>query len=268
MSPISDTTSAVDAVRIKTVPPTAILRWLSLGWRDLRQAGSASLLHGLIVTIVSLAITAETLVFWQLLPGSISGFVLVGPFLATGLYALSCRIEKGRPTSLRHAINAWRHGSRCLFLFGTLLILAATAWVLFSVAMFHFFIDVQINQPIDFLRHVLTQDEATFMLWTILGGLGSALTFAATVAALPLLVERDINTRDAVYASIRAVSENPVTMVAWAMTILVITGFSFLTLMLGFIILYPLLGHASWHVYRDLIDAEELAPRCEFPAHG
>ena len=267
MSPISTTTSLADAIRLKTVSPAAILRWLSLGWRDLRRAGGASLLHGLIVCVISLAITAVTFVYWEVLPGAASGFVLIGPFLATGLYALSCRIEKGRSTSMRHAINAWRHGSRCLFVSGILLVLAATAWVVFSVAMFHFFIDVEINQPLDFLRHVLAQDDGTFMLWTILGGLGSALAFAASVGALPLLVERNIDTRDAVYTSLRAVGENPVTMVLWAMTILFITGLSFITLMLGFIVLYPLLGHASWHVYRDLIDADAIPPRCEFPAH-
>jgi uncharacterized membrane protein len=202
------------------------------------------------------------------LPGAVSGFVLVGPFLATGLYALSFRIENDRSTSIRDVIDAWRLASKCLFVVGILLVLAATAWVVFSVAMFHLFIDTRIDQPLDFLRHVLTQDDGTFMLWTILGGLGAALAFAVTVGALPLLVEREINTRDAVYASIRAVSQNPQTMVLWAMTIMFITGLSFITLMLGFILLYPLLGHASWHAYRDLIDADALPMRQEFPANG
>jgi uncharacterized membrane protein len=254
-------------IKVKQAPPDLVLQWLSKGWRDVRIAGSASLLHGLIVTILSIVITAMTLLYWKLLPGAVSGFVLIGPFLATGLYVLSCKVGKSEPTSIKVAINAWRYSSKCLMLFGTLLILGATAWVVFSVAMFHFFIPVDIDHPIDFLKYVLTQDDGTFMLWTMLGGIGAALAFSMTVVGLPLLVERDITTPKAVYASIRAVSENPATMLLWAMVILMITGLSFATLMLGFIVLYPLLGHASWHAYKDLVDADAIPLRAEFPTN-
>ena len=201
-------------IKIKQAPPGHILRWLSKGWRDVRIAGSASLLHGLIVSILSIVITAMTLLYWQLLPGAVSGFVLIGPLLATGLYVLSCRIGKSEPTSIMDAINAWRYSSKCLMLFGFLLVLGATAWVVFSVAMFHFFIPVDIFHPIDFLKYVLTQDDGTFMLWTMLGGIGAALAFSMTVAGLPLLVERDITTPTAVYANAvrrnrNAVRRNP-----------------------------------------------------------
>ena len=215
------------------------------------------------ITVVagSLLILEITVLYWELLPGAVSGFVLTGPFLATGLYALSRRLESGRSTSVRDAINAWVHASRCLFNFGLLLLLSATAWVVFSVIMFRFFIDVEINTPLDFLRYVLTQDDLNFMLWTLLGGLGSALAFAVTVVSLPLLVERDVTTKLAILTSVKAVGNNPVTMLWWALIIMLITGLSLLTGMLGFIILYPLLGHASWHVYREVVDASELPLR-------
>ena len=267
MSPETSTKFNTPDIKVRQVHPKAILSWLSKGWRDVRTAGVASLIHGVIVSFLSMAITAMAFLYWELLPGAVSGFVIIGPLLATGLYTLSSRIEKSRPTSIRDVVNAWYNSSRCLLVFGVLLVLAATAWVAFSVIMFHFFIDAEINQPIDFLRYVLTQDNSSFMLWTILGGLGSALAFSMTVVALPLLVERDINTRDAIYASIRAVSENPVSMVLWAMTIMMITGLSFITLMLGFIVLYPLMGHASWYAYRDLVDADALTPQSEFSTH-
>ncbi len=264
MNPEESTRSAALDIKVKQAQPDFVLRWLLKGWQDMRTAGFASLLHGLIVSIFSIAITALALLYWELLPGAVSGFVIIGPLLATGLYALSCRIEKSKPISIKDPINAWRHSSRCLLLFGFLLVLGATAWVVFSVVMFHFFIQADISHPIDFLKYVLTQDNGTFMLWTMLGGIGAALAFSITVAGLPLLVERDITTPEAVYASIRAVSANPATMVLWAMVILMITGLSFITLMLGFIVLYPLLGHASWHAYRDLVDADALPLRAEF----
>ena len=122
--------------------------------------------------------------------------------------------------------------------------------------MFHFFIDTAVTQPLDFLRYVVTQDDKLFLLWTILGGLGSALVFSITVVSIPFLVERDVSTKQAVLTSVRAVGQNPITMLWWAMVILLITGLSFITFMLGFVVLYPLLGHASWHVYRDLVDVK------------
>ncbi len=261
---MSENMSSKDNIKpppVREISTQAIMQWLSLGWQDMRQAGMPSLLHGIIVAVLSLIIVEIAMFYWPLLPGSVSGFVLIGPFLATGLYALSRKIQKGEKPTFKDSIGAWRQGSRCLFVFSTLLVLAASAWVIFSILMFHFFIDMSFADPLDFLRYVLGQDDVIFMLWTILGGLGAALAFSFTVVAMPMLVERDVDTKMAILTSIRAVGQNPIPMVIWAMTIMFIIGLSFVTLMLGFIVLYPLLGHASWHVYRDLVDASNLPLR-------
>ena len=255
------TAESIKQPPVREISLEAPLRWLVLGWEDFRRALIPSLLHGVIVTLVSIGIMAITVYYWHLLPGAVSGFVLTGPFLATGLYALSRRLEAGKSARFKDAINAWRQSSKCLLMFCLLLVLAATAWVVFSVIMFKFFIDVAINTPHDFVRYALTQNDLTFMLWTILGALGAALAFGITVVSMPLLMERDVKTKLAIQTSIRAVGENPIPMLMWAMIILIITGICFITGMLGFIILYPLLGHASWHAYRDVVDAESLPLR-------
>lgn len=224
----------------------------------MRQVGKPSLLHGVIVSLFSLALTFTLLIFWQLLPGALSGFILTGPILATGLYALSRRLGEGARPGWGDVVDAWRHASHCLLRFSLLLLAAATAWVGFSVLMFHWFIAVPIDTPIDFLRYVLTQQDSLFLLWTLLGGLGAALAFAVTVITVPLLVDRDVNTWLGIRTSVRAVGENPITMLAWALGIMAFTGLSFLTGMLGFVVFYPLLGHASWHAYRELVDADGL----------
>lgn len=156
------------------------------------------------------------------------------------------------------AVNAWRHASKCLFRFGLLLVFACVLWVAFSLAMFYFFVNVRIADPVDFLRYVLTQHDGLFLLWTILGSLYAALAFSVTVVTMPLLVDRDVTLWLAVRTSVRAVGENPLTMVWWAMVILVLTGVSFVSGTLGFFVLYPLMGHASWHLYCDLVDATDL----------
>jgi len=248
-------------LEIREVTPAAITRWLRLGWRDFRQAGWPSLMHGLIVAGVSIVIIEIALLFWPLLPGAVSGFLVVGPILATGLYALSRQQEQGQPSSRHDVFNAWRCGTRCLLRFGLLLVLVATLWVLVSMLLFYFFVDVEIHTPVDFLRYVFQQDDGIFLLWTILAGLVAAVTFAVTVVSVPLLVDRDVTTPMALTTSVRAVAENPVTMTAWALIILVATGISIATFMIGFIVFYPVLGHASWHVYRDVVDASRLPAR-------
>lgn len=239
----------------------AIIRWLRSGWRDFRRAGWPSLMHGVIVAVMSVVIIEIALLFWPLLPGAVSGFLVVGPILATGLYALSRRHEQGQPAKLRDVFYAWRCGSRCLLRFGLLLVFGATAWVLLSMTLFHFFVDVEFAAPMDFVRYVFQQDDGVFLLWTVLAGLVAAVTFAVSVVSVPLLVDRDVNTPTALRTSARAVAENPVTMVLWALFILLATGFSVATFMLGFIVLYPVIGHASWHAYRDVVDASPLVAR-------
>ena len=95
--------------------------------------------------------------------------------------------------------------------------------------------------------------------------LGTAETFSDTASGtlLPMLVDRDVRTPQALFTSLRAVGENPVTMVWWALFLLFATGFSVATLMLGFLVLYPVMGHASWYVYRDLVDASALPRRSD-----
>jgi uncharacterized membrane protein len=246
---------------VNEVKPGAILRWLKLGWRDFYRAGWPSLMHGLIVAVMGLLIVQVALLFWPLLPGAVSGFLVVGPALATGLYALSQKLEQGQQPKTRDAWDAWRQGTRCLLRFGMLLTIIATAWVMLSVLFFHLFVSVEIDSPTDFLRYVVEQDDHVFLLWTVLGGLVAAVTFAITVVSIPMLVDRDVSTPTALMTSVRAVGENPVTMAAWALFITLASVFSIATLMLGFVVLYPLMGHASWHVYRDVVDAGDLPPR-------
>lgn len=253
-------TSAVpfESPPIHTVEPERIFHWLKLGWQDLKRAAVPSLLHGLIVVVISLLIVSATQLQWQLVMIAASCFLFTGPFLATGLYALSHSLEDGEKPNFSKAVHAWQHGCKCLFRFGLLLLSACAVWAAISLLLYYLFVDVEIADPKDFLRYVLTRHDGLFILWLISGSLVSALTFAITVITMPLMVDRNVNTWLAIQTSIRAVSENPFAMVWWAAAILVLTGVSFATGMLGFLILYPVMGHASWHVYRDLVDSSSL----------
>jgi uncharacterized membrane protein len=262
MSPDAADSSIDTLPAVRAVGFAQPFTWLRLGWRDLHACFGPSLLHGLLVAIGGLAIVALTLRAWLLMPGALTGFLLIGPILCTGLYELSRRRAAGERPRLGHAIEAWRRGTRPLVALGLLLFIAATAWVLVSAALFKLFVTVPLDSPLRFLRYAVAgQGGWLFFLWLLAGGLGAALVFSLTVVSAPLLLDRRVSLRTALLASVRAVGDNPAPMALWAALIMLATVFSMATLMMGFVFAVPVIGHASWHAYRDVLDVERLPPR-------
>jgi uncharacterized membrane protein len=249
---------------VREVALGAPFRWLALGWRDFTRAFGPSVLHGVIVTVAGLAIATIALRFWPILPGAFSGFVLVAPILATGLYELSRRLERGERPNLAQAMDAWTRGTRPLVWLGVGLAFGATAWVLFSSVLVALFVREPIVGFDGFLRHVvLSEGSNLFWVWMLAGGIGAAFTFAATVVSVPLLLDRRTDLPSALVTSVRAVGANPLAMALWAAIIMVLTALSMATAMIGFAFAIPVVGHASWHAYRETVDASGVPPRAE-----
>jgi uncharacterized membrane protein len=238
------------------------LQWLRRGWDDMHACFGPSLLHGLVVALGGLAVVTLTLHAALLMPGALTGFLLIGPILCTGLYELSRRRAAGERPRLAHAIDAWRRGTRPLVALGVLLFVAATAWVLVSAALFALFVAEPIDSPLRFLRYAVAgQGGWLFFLWLVAGGLGAALVFSLTVVSAPLLLDRRVSLRVAALSSVRAVGDNPAPMALWALIIMLATAASMATLMIGFVFAVPVIGHATWHAYRDVLDVGQLPPR-------
>ncbi len=247
---------------VRHVPVLRPFRWLALGWRDFTRVPFCSGYHGLAVALGGAVVVWIALRFWPLLPGAVSGFLLVGPILCTGLYALSRRLAVGERAGMREVKAAWRSGTKPLVWMGLILAIAATAWVLLSAVLVALFVKEPITGLEGFLRFiVLSQNSHLFTIWVLAGGLGAALVFAVTVVSVPLLLDRDIDMLSAIATSVRAVGENPFAMALWATIIMVATALSMATAMLGFVIAIPVIGHATWHAYRDVVDADALPLR-------
>jgi len=229
------------------------LRWLAAGWADLRRNPVPGLFHGLLITAFGAALLwAARDRFW-LLAGAFSGFLIVAPILATGLYEVSRHLARGQRIGLPEVWRLWRSGDARLVRFGLLLGLAGTGWVLTSAALITLWSPEPIHKPLDFLRHVvLVREIGLFEVWLLLGALLAAPVFASTVVALPMLVDRAVPVRTAVFRSWRAVSAHPGPATFWAVLIALLAGLGMASLLLGLIVLIPLVGHASWHAYRDL----------------
>lgn len=254
------------------------LAWLALGWRDMARAGWISFAHGLAITLVGAAIVAVAYNRFWLLAGALSGFLVVAPVLATSLYALSRALEQREPADTAVVLKTWLNWQHshvhkwgndywCMVQFGALLALAATGWVVTSAALITLLAPVPIETPRDFLLHVVLADEGwLFELWLALGSLMAAPIFLSSVVAMPLLLDRRASLRQAILTSWLAVLANPLPMALWAALILGFTLLGLGSLLLGMIAVMPMLGHASWHAYRDLVDASSLPLRASVHA--
>ncbi len=251
-----------DVPASRRIPWHRPLRWLVAGWRDFVAVGVPSLLHGVLAMVGGWMIAGVTLLYWPLLPGAVTGFVLIAPILATGLYALSRARDAGASATFEAVVLTWRRGTRPLVWLGVLLLAAATAWVVASTLLFTLFVRAEVHTPLEFLRYALVgQGTLPFLLWLLLGGLGASVVFAVTAVSPPLLLERDMPLRIALLASVRAVGDNPVAMGFWATLIMLATTASLASGFLGFVVMVPVLGHATWHASRDLVEADGWPPR-------
>lgn len=231
----------------------APVRWLSLGWTDLRRNPVPGLAHGFALTGVGgLMVLLAWDRFW-LLAGAFSGFLIIAPILATGLYHVSRSCSAGRCVGLSEVLGLWRSGDGRLVRFGLLLGLAGTGWVLTSAALITVMAEQPIRQPVDFLRHVvMAREVGLFELWLVMGAALAAPMFASTVVALPMLVDQRVSVGDAVRASFMAVANHPLPLGLWAVVVAVLTGAAMLLGLVGLIVVVPWLAHASWHAYCEL----------------
>jgi uncharacterized membrane protein len=241
------------------------------------KIGWISFAHGLALALFGAAIVAVAHQKFWLLAGAFSGFLVIAPVLATSLYALSRALEQGQKADIQVVLktwlnwqsshfNKWGNDYWCMVQFGALLALAATGWVLTSAALITLLAPVPVLSPLDFVHHVvLAQDSWLFELWLAMGGVMAAPMFASSVVSMPLLLDRRVTLMQAVLTSWQTVLVNPIPMALWAALIMVFTLLGLGSLLLGLIAVIPMLGHASWHAYRDLVDASELPLRETVP---
>lgn len=243
----------IDRTLPSAVNLSSPVRWLAAGWADLRRNPLPGLFHGLLITAFGSALLWLARDRFWLLAGAFSGFLIVAPILATGLYEVSRRLARGEKVGLPEVGRLWRSGDARLVQFGLLLGLAGTGWVLTSAALITLWSPQPIEKPLDFLRHVvMVREIGLFEMWLLLGALLAAPVFASTVVALPMLVDQPVTVQVAVLRSWRAVSRNPGPAALWAVLIALLAALGMASFLLGLIVLIPLVGHASWHAYRDL----------------
>ena len=232
-------------------------RWLAAGWSDIRTAPHVSLSYGCLFALAALVLAlllsgAGAHALFLPLAG---GALLIGPLLAVGLYDASRRLQHDEPVELAEVAMAPLGARGQLGFFSALLLFACLAWMQLAFLLLMLFLGSAAPPPASaFIKTLLFTPHGLGLLivGTLAGALFAALVFAISVVGVPILLVSQTDAVSAARASIAAVRQNPKPMALWAGLIVLIMALGLATLLIGLVVAFPLIGHATWHAYADI----------------
>ena len=238
----------------RELPTASAFGWLRAGWDDFKVDPSPSLYYGIAVFIISAAIVAGLFrlnIDYFLFP-ALSAFMVAGPALAVGLYEKSRRIAVGEPTTFSKMILAHnRCGGQILYI-GVLLCLLILLWMRAAVLIYALFFGLRPFMGLDSIAITLFTTQAGWgllLVGSLVGGLFATFSFAISVFSIPMLLDKRLDAFTAMGTSMALVWNNLPVMLTWGAIVLALFLFSLATAMIGLIVVFPLLGHATWHAY-------------------
>lgn len=245
---------------VRTIGMADLRDALRLGWEDFKAVPTHAILLALIYPVLGLML-ARTVLGYSILPllfPLAAGFALLGPFAALGFYDLSRRREQGEAPTASHALSVLRSPSiGAMLFFGAVLLILFLVWIATAQSIYNAtFGYAPASSFPDFFQRVLTTPEGQTL---IVVGCGVGFLFALvalciSVVSFPLMLDRHASALDAMLTSVRAVAQNPVPMAAWGLIVAVALVAGTIPFFLGLTVVIPLLGHATWHLYRKVIE--------------
>jgi uncharacterized membrane protein len=252
------TTQAPSVQQIRQLSSADVLSCLKSGIADFRRAPVFGLFFGGIFSVTGIVIFLQLLVWgssYWVLPIAV-GFPLLGPFLAVGLYEVSRRLEAGEPLDWAAIITVplkKQSGQIPSMVFVALFFYLV--WVYMAHLIFALSFGLKPLTNVMTSSDILFTQEGVVMLFagTLVGGALAGLLFAVSVVSIPMILDRDIDVVNAMITSVRVVLQNKGPMLLWGLIIAVTSMVAMVPGFLGMLIVFPVLGHATWHLYRKAV---------------
>jgi uncharacterized membrane protein len=232
-------------------------RWLAKGWQDFRARPLPSLFYGACFAAMGWLIAFTFRNAYQYVSALVTGFFLVGPFLAIGLYDLSRRRQRGEVPTLLPTLDAWRSNVGAIGMFALVLGVILLVWARASLIVFALFYTQDMPSLQGFAAQVFSLDNLEFLAaYFCVGGFFAVLVFAISVVSVPMMMDRDTDGIVAVLTSLKAFGASVPAMLVWGLIIAVVIGSGFVLWFVGLVVAVPVIGHATWHAYREIVVAD------------
>lgn len=255
---MTDTVTAASAPIVvpDNISAEAPWRWLAEGWRDVWRNPLLSLGYGAVFVLAGAGIS-----YWlfkaglsAMIPVALGCFAMVGPLVAVGLYEMSDRYLRGERYTLGQILFVKTAPPIHIAYVGFIIMFALLVWVRIAIMLYALFASSTYLPLASFSEFVLgtPQGLAMLVVGSIVGAGIAFSIFALTAFSVPMLMDRKMDIMEATVRSIQVIVKNPAPMILWAWLIAVFLAVGLATAMVGLVVIVPLLGHATWHAYKDV----------------
>ena len=229
-------------------------RWLAQGWRDMMAAKGIAAFYGMCFWVMAVVLGAVFRSKPEYAMSIASGCLLVGPFLAMGLYEVSRRREQGLTPELGLSLTCWDKHVRSMGMLVLVLIVLELLWGRASLVVFAVFFNTGMPSTTGVIQAIFNPDNWEFLaVYMLVGGAFAGLVFAVSAVSIPMILDRDTDAISAGITSLQAVFMNLDVMLLWAALLTFLVAAALLPFGAGLLLIGPWLGHASWHAYRGSV---------------
>lgn len=250
--PTSAQAPSDDIIEVRDITWAAPFQWLHAGFQDLRKQPLVTLFYGASFWLMALIVSAVFKNNPEFTLSAVSGCLLLGPFLAMGLYDVSMKRERGEAPSLGSSLTCWESHIRSMSMLVMVMVVLELLWGRASLVVFAVFFDsAGMPTTATVLEAIFNPQNWEFVVaYTCVGGFFAGLVFATTVVAIPMILDRDTDAITAGITSLRVFLGQTGVMLLWGALITGLVVLSFIPSAAGLLVVGPWLGFASWHAYR------------------